>query len=256
MKMTDEQMQDMAPGEYTDWEKRVWRRGYEAASSAPQPPSGGEVVAWHVVDEHDGLIADCTDEASAREVASRWEYRGSRVRPLVYGDTAPPSAPVGVPADILRIVDTAIDVCSDRDRPAMAEDLEAVRLYVEQASAALAQQPAAVDGAMDKARFKTAPCYLCGYNGPGYYQPDAHPCAAKYHAAQQPVAVYQCPRCATSMEVDPTAKAAAVDGAMVRLAKEARELQRKHYGDGCGLHLSMIDWAKKFDALAAQPGGE
>lgn len=54
--------------------------------------------------------------------------------------TAPPSAPVGVPADILRIVDTAIDVCNDRDRPAMAEDLEAVRLYVEQASAALAHR--------------------------------------------------------------------------------------------------------------------
>ena len=42
---------------------------------------------------------------------------------------------------------------------------------------------APVDGAIDKARFKRAPCYLCGYNGPGYYQPDTHPCAAKYHAA-------------------------------------------------------------------------
>lgn len=46
-----------------------------------------------------------------------------------------------------------------------------------------AQQPAAVDGAIDKARFERAPCYLCGYNGPGYYRPDTHPCAAKYHAA-------------------------------------------------------------------------
>ena len=45
------------------------------------------------------------------------------------------------------------------------------------------QQPAAVDGAIDKARFERAPCYLCGYNGPGYYKPDTHPCAAKYHAA-------------------------------------------------------------------------
>lgn len=52
--------------------------------------------------------------------------------------TQAPSAPVGVEADILRIVNTAIDVCNDRDRPAMAEDLEAVRLYVEQAAAALA----------------------------------------------------------------------------------------------------------------------
>lgn len=30
------------------------------------------------------------------------------------------------------------------------------------------------------AGFKRAPCHLCGYNGPGYYQPDTHPCAAKY----------------------------------------------------------------------------
>ena len=46
-----------------------------------------------------------------------------------------------------------------------------------------AQQPAAVDGAIDRARFERAPCYMCGYNGPGYYKPDKHPCAAKYHAA-------------------------------------------------------------------------
>ena len=31
--------------------------------------------------------------------------------------------------------------------------------------------------------FESAPCILCGYNGPGYYQPDAHPCAKVYHAA-------------------------------------------------------------------------
>ena len=46
------------------------------------------------------------------------------------------------------------------------------------------QQPAAA-GEIDRARFEGAPCYICGYNGPGYYQPDTHPCAAKYHAAQQ-----------------------------------------------------------------------
>lgn len=28
-----------------------------------------------------------------------------------------------------------------------------------------------------------APCFVCGYNGPNYYQPDAHPCAARHHAA-------------------------------------------------------------------------
>ncbi len=28
---SNEQLLDMAPGEYTDWEKRIWRRGYLAA---------------------------------------------------------------------------------------------------------------------------------------------------------------------------------------------------------------------------------
>lgn len=31
-------------------------------------------------------------------------------------------------------------------------------------------------GAMEE-----APCFCCGYNGPGYYQPAQHPCAARHH---------------------------------------------------------------------------
>jgi len=31
-------------------------------------------------------------------------------------------------------------------------------------------------GAMEQ-----APCFCCGYNGPGYYQPDKHPCAKRHH---------------------------------------------------------------------------
>jgi|GEM_PF-6082612 len=31
-------------------------------------------------------------------------------------------------------------------------------------------------GAMEK-----PPCFVCGYNGPGYFQPDKHPCAEKHH---------------------------------------------------------------------------
>lgn len=27
-------------------------------------------------------------------------------------------------------------------------------------------------------KLSDAPCNVCGYNGPGYYQPDTHPCAA------------------------------------------------------------------------------
>lgn len=28
-----------------------------------------------------------------------------------------------------------------------------------------------------------APCFSCGYNGAGYFQPKTHPCAARHHAA-------------------------------------------------------------------------
>jgi hypothetical protein len=31
-------------------------------------------------------------------------------------------------------------------------------------------------GAMRK-----APCFICGYNGPGYFQPDHHACAERHH---------------------------------------------------------------------------
>lgn len=27
-----------------------------------------------------------------------------------------------------------------------------------------------------------APCFVCGYNGAGYYQPDKHKCAKRHHA--------------------------------------------------------------------------
>ncbi len=34
---------------------------------------------------------------------------------------------------------------------------------------------------MDLKRFQKAPCYICGYNGPNYYQPEVHDCAGLYH---------------------------------------------------------------------------
>lgn len=35
-------------------------------------------------------------------------------------------------------------------------------------------------------RLSEAPCDQCGYNGPSYYQPDTHPCAAAHHAHNNP----------------------------------------------------------------------
>jgi hypothetical protein len=37
----------------------------------------------------------------------------------------------------------------------------------------------------DTRKFEHAPCYLCGYNGEGYYQPETHPCAVRYHAQME-----------------------------------------------------------------------
>lgn len=34
--------------------------------------------------------------------------------------------------------------------------------------------------------FSQAPCFICSYNGAGYFQPSTHPCAARYHALKQP----------------------------------------------------------------------
>ncbi len=61
-------------------------------------------------------------------------------------------------------------------------------LYVEAADAIAAQATRITEledrlfalGAMCE-----APCFCCGYNGRGYYQPSSHPCAARHHLARQ-----------------------------------------------------------------------
>lgn len=37
------------------------------------------------------------------------------------------------------------------------------------------------------AKLSAAPCSICGYNGPGYYQAETHPCAAQKADADAPV---------------------------------------------------------------------
>ena len=36
-------------------------------------------------------------------------------------------------------------------------------------------------------RFEESPCYICGYHGSGYFQPDTHPCAIAYHQARDAI---------------------------------------------------------------------
>ena len=34
---------------------------------------------------------------------------------------------------------------------------------------------------IERGAMEDAPCFICGYDGPGYYQPDKHRCAARHH---------------------------------------------------------------------------
>ena len=64
------------------------------------------------------------------------------------------------------------------------------KVDVRRAYTALAR--AALTAALEKqelkpinpARFRRAPCYRCGYNGPGYFQAETHPCAEEYHRVE------------------------------------------------------------------------
>lgn len=158
VRMTDEQMEAMAPGEYTTWEKRVWRRGYEAAlSQQPMQQSGGEAG------ESDGALLVRFGDAQ------KWarEFRATAIK-LGYSDmdegwligwfanaiehssdvrrrrtdTAPQSAPVGV--DSIEANDSAdyIELCASRlesfGKLVMAETLRAIAAE----HRALAQPPA------------------------------------------------------------------------------------------------------------------
>lgn len=77
---------------------------------------------------------------------------------------------------------------SKSDRPEAPRRIAAIEAEVAKQVAMRAALAAALGGGkgctarIDRRRFEQAPCYLCGYNGPGYFQSDTHPCAAKYHA--------------------------------------------------------------------------
>lgn len=63
--------------------------------------------------------------------------------------------------------------CSKSDVRIVLAALEAA-----QADARRYEDMLFASGAME-----TAPCFKCGYNGSGYFQPDKHPCAAWHRAA-------------------------------------------------------------------------
>lgn len=66
--------------------------GQQQPTADAQAQGGGEVVAWEARDPDDGTRW-VTRNPRERD---GWRGLGRTIRPLVYGDTAPPSAPVGV----------------------------------------------------------------------------------------------------------------------------------------------------------------
>jgi len=73
-------------------------------------------------------------------------------------------------------------VCLKRHKEAVGKD----DYYIEAQPKAWARAHAALNavaiqerGVERRAPLSEAPCDVCGYNGPGYYQPDTHPCAGR-----------------------------------------------------------------------------
>lgn len=167
--------------------------GWPVGDATPQPmqQGGGEVA--HEVEgvlreaqslahrinysaDHDEAVTLSADLRLLLQKALSIRTGLSLFRHPKWGGTAPPSAPVGVEG---LIADWKSDLAEDRQNGVDGTLLRIQEIHIKQLSA-IAQQPAAVD----EARFRKAPCYLCGYNGSGYFQPETHPCAARYHATQ------------------------------------------------------------------------
>ena len=155
----------------------IWEDAYAAMlAAAPQPPSapvGVELSALRVQEwlhrEHDILCPVQEIEQAMRTPCScPLTERALAQQPAAVDEAYPTPrnraeavALAKLALAHLGVIDAHIDAAIARCETDFA-----------------AQQPAAVD----RARFRKAPCYLCGYNGPGYFQPETHPCAATYHA--------------------------------------------------------------------------
>lgn len=74
-----------------------------------------------------------------------------------------------------------------RDRGA---EIEAMRHVVEDVCALLTSRDDRIADLEHKlfslGAMEEAPCFCCGYNGPGYYDPEKHTCAARHHEARKP----------------------------------------------------------------------
>jgi hypothetical protein len=75
----------------------------------------------------------------------------------------------------------------------LAEEIERLRAIINPGDAAAYEEEHA---AMLSALLSPAPCRVCGYSGPGYYQPETHSCAAEVRALPgEPKRVVHAPGC-------------------------------------------------------------
>ena len=58
------------------------------------------------------------------------------------------------------------------------EDIHHLRTELEQVKA---ERDRYIDMLMAHGEMNNPPCFVCGYNGSGYYQPNIHKCAEKHH---------------------------------------------------------------------------
>lgn len=87
--------------------------------------------------------------------------------------TAPPA--VGIP------LDRQVRPLVERLRSRAWEDRHH-REYREEAALEIERLQ---DMLFERGAMRDAPCFCCGYSGPGYYQPSTHRCARRHHALQR-----------------------------------------------------------------------
>ena len=92
----------------------------------------------------------------------------------------------------LRVKLTADNAALQADLAAVREEYQKLREEFDGALGkfagdlkTLAQELAVAKKNIDWSRMDTPPCFICGYAGPGYYQPEKHACARHYHAAKE-----------------------------------------------------------------------
>ena len=80
----------------------------------------------------------------------------------------------------LRHVNKAAAMWKARATSRTAVDL--LHKHVGDVARAMFDQQSGLDARFAAGDMNKSPCFACGYNGPGYYQPETHACAARHHA--------------------------------------------------------------------------